>query len=269
MTGTLGGGCMEADVRRRAHELLTDARSELFTFELDHDFGYDDGMICGGQMDVAVSVLDSANHIPPIRRAVADLQRGEASSLALRIATDKGLVEYRLRLESAPRLLIAGGGHIARRVADLAVPLGFCVTVLDDRSAYANAERFPPPITPLVGDIAKTLSDSPIDANTYIVIVTRGHQHDERALEAVLDSPARYVGMIGSHRKIDVIFEDLRHAGASDEQLARVHAPIGLSIGSVTTQEIAVSIAAELVSVRRAQRHRAVEGPFPVPDTSA
>ncbi|RME39326.1 MAG: XdhC/CoxI family protein, partial [Planctomycetota bacterium] len=116
---------------------------------------------------------------------------------------------------------------------------------------FANADRFPPPMRPVVGDIEETLRGFPIDASTYVVIVTRGHRHDERALAAVVDSPARYIGMIGSRRKIDVIFDGLRRRGVSGERLARVHAPIGLDIGAVTTDEIALSIAAQLVSVRR------------------
>ena len=98
------------------------------------------------------------------------------------------------------------------------------------------------------------------------MVVTRGHNNDEQALQAVLGSPARYVGMIGSRRKIKVVFDDLRHGGATDAQLAKVHAPIGVDISAVTTEEIALSIAAQLVSMRRAERRKIVEGPIPVSD---
>ena len=125
-----------------------------------------------------------------------------------------------------------------------------------------NEERFLPPVRTTVGAIDKTLRSWPMDANTFIIIVTRGHKHDEQALKAVIDTPAKYVGMIGSRRKIKVIFGDLRRAGVSDARLETVHAPIGLDIRAVTTNEIALSIAAELVSVRRANGHRAVEGPI-------
>jgi xanthine dehydrogenase accessory factor len=140
--------------------------------------------------------------------------------------------------------------------------------VLDDRGEYANADRFPSPIQPVAGDIAQTLRDFAVGPNTYVVIVTRGHKHDEAALRAVIGRSARYVGMIGSRRKIAVTFDDLRHAGASPAELERVHTPIGVDIGAVTPEEIAVSIAAELIAVRRASRKRAVEGPFPVPSVS-
>ena len=120
------------------------------------------------------------------------------------------------------------------------------------------------PIRTTVGDITSTLKAWPIDANTYIILVTRGHKHDEAALGAVLDSPARYIGMIGSRRKVKVIRDDLLRAGADESRLSRVHAPIGLDIHAVTTEEIALSMAAQLVSIRRADHHSAVEGPIPV-----
>jgi xanthine dehydrogenase accessory factor len=264
MTGTLGGGCVEAEVRRRAHELLIRRRSELLTFQLDHDFGYDDGLICGGEMDVAIGVFDDASDAELFHSACERLRIGHDAAISMRVQAEQGLVEYRITIEAAPELLIAGAGHIGRIIARMAVPLGFRVCVIDDRGEYANPDRFPAPIRPVVGDIAETLRDRPIGANTYLVIVTRGHNHDEQALRAVLGRPSKYVGMIGSRRKIAVIFDDLRHAGVSPTELDRVHAPIGVNIGAVTPEEIAVSIAAELVAVRRATRRRAVEGPFPV-----
>ncbi len=256
ITGTLGGGCVEADVRRQAHQLLTDGRSRLITFALDNDFGYDDGMICGGQMDVAVVIVSSSSETADYGEAVRRLREGKDATLPVRVVTTDGPVEYRIRLEAEPRLVIAGAGHISRVLAKVMASLGFGVEVIDDRTSYANAERFPLPIRTTVGDIAATLQSRPIDGNTYVVIVTRGHKHDEKALRAVLDSPAKYVGMIGSRRKVKVIFDDLRHSGATEAQLSRVRAPIGLDIGAVTTDEIALSIAAELVSVRRAKRKK-------------
>lgn len=264
VTGTLGGGCVEADVRRRAYQLLCAGKSELLTFTLDHDFGLDDGMICGGDMDVAVSVISQPEQALAIRQAAERLRAAQDAMVPLRVRTPQGLVEYRILVEAPPKLVIAGGGHIAKVLAGIAVPLGFRVSVIDDRPEFANAERFAPPIDPVVGDIAGTLRRWPIDANTYVVIVTRGHQHDEQALAAVLDSPAKYVGMIGSRRKIEVVFDDLREAGAKAERLDRVHAPIGVDIHAVTTDEIALSIAAELVCVRRAGRGDAVQGPIPI-----
>jgi xanthine dehydrogenase accessory factor len=264
ITGTLGGGCVEADVRRRAHRLLSSKRGELLTFRLDNDLGHDDGMICGGHMEVAVAVLSGAEQAQELREVLARLRAGQPASLPLKIEDPSGPVEYRVHIESTPQLLIAGAGHIARVLAGLSVTLGFRVSVIDDRSRFANGNRFPPPINPVVGDIAGTLREWSIDTDTYVVIVTRGHIHDQEALAAVLDTPARYIGMIGSNRKIEAVYDDLRHAGASQTSLGRVHAPIGVRLGAVTTEEIALSIAAELVLTRRKLRHRKVEGPVPL-----
>ena len=241
----------------------------MLTFALDNDFGYDDGMICGGQMDVAVSVLSPSSNVDTIRKAIERLHAGETATLPLRVATPAGPVEYRVHVASSPSLVIAGGGHIAAALARLMVPLGFRVSVVDDRGAYANKERFPPPIETTVGDIPETLAHWPVDHNTYIVIVTRGHRHDEQALRAVLTAPAKYIGMIGSRRKVDLIFDDLLNAGATGAQLERVRAPIGLEIGAVTAEEIALSIAAELTSLRRADHPNVVEGPIPLSGSKA
>ena len=277
LVGTLGGGCVEADIRRRAHRLLSKAprglkraargaAGELITVQLDHDFGYDDGMICGGQMDVAISVLTADGDLALYRKAADALRKGNPATVAIPVDTADGLVEYRIQLEAEPTLLIVGAGHISRVLARMVAALGFSVHVIDDRADYAKAERFPSPIRTTVGAIDQTLRKWPIDRNTYIVVVTRGHNHDEQALQTVLGSPARYIGMIGSRRKIKVIFDDLRHRGAMDAQLAKVHAPIGVDISAVTTEEIALSIAAQLVSVRRAEHRKVVEGPIPVTD---
>lgn len=262
LTGTLGGGCVEADVRRKAHQCLSEKAGRLVTFALDHDFGYDDGMLCGGQMDVALAVYSRREDTVAVADAWQQLNRGLPAEIPLRIAGDTGIVEYCIRIAATPKLVIVGGGHIGRILAQMSVPLGFRVTVLDDRQQFANPDRFPPPITPISGDIAGVLKEWPIDGNTYMVIVTRGHKHDETALRFVIGSPARYIGMIGSRRKIRVIFDDLKHDGVPDAQVARVHAPIGLKIGAVTAEEIALSIAAELVSIRRANRGMEVTGPI-------
>lgn len=261
VVGTLGGGCVEADVRRRAHQQLSKPHGELLTFKLDDDFGYDDGMICGGQMDIAVCPIAPSHDIGPYRDALAALKTGEAV-VPIRIRSNDQDVVYRIHIEPAPRLFIAGAGHISRVIANLAVSLGFDVHVIDDRADYANENRFPPPTQTHVGDIASVLLEQPIDTSAYVVIVTRGHKHDEAALEAVLDSRAKYIGMIGSRRKIKVIFDDLKRKGASEDSLAGVHAPIGLDIGAVTSHEIGVSIMAQLIQVRRKTRQKNVEGPF-------
>jgi xanthine dehydrogenase accessory factor len=149
-------------------------------------------------------------------------------------------------------LLIVGGGHVGHAVARLARDVDFDVWVLDDRAAYANAERFPDARC-IVGDIGQQLQElgkNDITPSVYALIVTRGHSHDEEALFHLATTPAGYVGLIGSKRKIKLIFEDLRARGVPRELLKRVHAPLGLDIGSQTVMEIAVSIVAELIAVR-------------------
>ncbi|MBI2528807.1 MAG: XdhC family protein [Candidatus Rokubacteria bacterium] len=149
-----------------------------------------------------------------------------------------------------PELVIVGAGHIALPLAGLGKLLDFEVTVLDDRGAFASRERFPEADTVLVGPVEAVLATRPIGPSTYLVLVTRGHQHDEAALRAVIASDAAYIGMIGSRRRVQEVFRHLESAGVPPELTARVRAPIGLRIGAETPAEIAVAIAAELVQVR-------------------
>jgi xanthine dehydrogenase accessory factor len=155
-------------------------------------------------------------------------------------------------LPSLPRsrLLIVGAGHVGLAVARLADEVDFDVWIADDRADIASAERFPMARRLLTGSLEQTLPAAPIDNNTYCLIVTRGHQHDERALYLVCQRGARYVGLIGSRRKIRMIFEDLLNEGVPAEALSRVYAPLGIEIGSRTVPEIAVSICAELIAHR-------------------
>jgi xanthine dehydrogenase accessory factor len=150
-----------------------------------------------------------------------------------------------------PKLVIAGAGHVGRAVAHLGGLLGFEVTVIDDRAEFADSKRLPEADTVIVKNIGRAVADFAITSDTYVVIVTRGHSHDAEALRACIQSPAAYIGMIGSRRKVSLTKEKFISEGwATAEQFDRVHAPIGLEIGSTTIEEIAVSIAAELVLVR-------------------
>jgi len=262
--GTIGGGCVEAEVRRQALAMLPSRDSRLLSFALDHDDSGHDGLICGGRLDVAVACLADAAQAAPIREAIDRIRRQERACVPLRVRHEGKTVEFRLNVEPMPTLLIAGAGHVGAALAKLAAGLDFRVVVLDDRSDLLNRQRLPAPIEAAAGTIEKVLREWPIDANTYVVVVTRGHAHDQRALHAVIDSPAKYLGMIGSRRKIGTVFDDLEHLGVDRARLQQVRTPIGLKIGAVTVPEIAVSIAAELIQVRRAEGHRAVEGPFEV-----
>ena len=158
---------------------------------------------------------------------------------------------FRQDLGPQPVLLIVGAGHVGQALARLAVGLDFRVDVLDDRADHLSAERFPTVRGRLVGDIDAELARYPLDGDTFVAVITRGHRHDASALNAVVRRPHRYVGLIGSKRKIKAIFDELHRDGVPAEALGRVHGPIGLDIAAVSVPEIALSIAAELVAVRR------------------
>jgi xanthine dehydrogenase accessory factor len=168
-----------------------------------------------------------------------------------------------LPLQPRCRLVIVGGGHVGQAVANLAADLEFDVWVVDDRAEYVSEERFPRAKQRIAGTNEAVLPNLEITPDTYCLIVTRGHSHDEEALFHLADRGARYVGLIGSRRKIKMIFDDLLAEGISPEALSHVHAPLGIDIGSQTVPEIAVSICAELVSHRN--RNGVVPGrPEPV-----
>ncbi len=249
MIGTIGGGCVEAEVRRTVLGMLSEQRTGTLEYQLNHDYGWDDGLICGGSIEIAVGLPTCSGEL----RAVAAAHRmRQATQLEIQVETPESgsLRRYALRIDPRPRLLIAGAGHVGAALAEYAAGLEFDVTVFDDR-ADLLARIVRGVVQGVAGPIAETLARAAIDGDTYIVIVTRGHRHDEEALKAVIDSPARYIGMIGSRRKVKLTFDDLRAMGVEASRLARVHAPIGVPIHSVTVREIALSIAAQLVAVRR------------------
>ncbi len=152
------------------------------------------------------------------------------------------------------RLVIVGAGHVGQKVAQLAAEADFDVWVIDDREEYCQSQRFPTAKRLIVAPIDQALSGLDVDSSTYCIIVTRGHNHDEEALYHLADTPARYVGMIGSRRKIRLIFEDLLREGIARDALQRVYAPVGFEIGSQTVPEIAISIVAELIAHRNLGR---------------
>lgn len=149
-------------------------------------------------------------------------------------------------------LIICGGGHVGQAIAKLAALLNYGITVIDDRADFAARDKFPDPRVKLLAeDFVPALRALRITPAAHIVIVTRGHRHDEICLQEVIDKPARYIGMIGSRRRTTTIRERLKRAGVAPALLRRVHAPIGLDIGALTPEEIALAILAEIVLVRR------------------
>ena len=273
--GTIGGGCVEAEVRRAAFGLLNSARSAPLRFRLNHDYGWDDGLICGGTLELIVAPPPPPDRLDAI---IADIRARRATHLDLLIdaasaahASNASRTKraaqstFRLHIPPRDRLYIAGAGHVGQAVARLALALEFEVHVFDDRADLID-KYLPAGAIPAVGDIAERLAAAAIDDSTFCLVVTRGHRHDEQALHAVVGRGAAYVGMIGSRRKVKLIFDDLAAMGVSPEALAQVHAPVGLDIGAVTVEEIGISIAAQLVQARRRTPHKPVEhiaGPDP------
>jgi len=305
-TGTLGGGCVEAEVKRRALSVIVTGNAIISQFDLDHDYGWDDGLICGGRMQIWIAPLGEQTDLEYFEGLQSFLEVGrggtevvafsdraalpQASSLLFdkaarhvgtlaaepptgdqidqigrglrpvhdrpRAYSDQGLAY--LPIVSRSRLLIVGGGHVGKAVAELAYQLDFEVWIYDDRKEYVSSDRFPDATQRLSGAIEQTLPGLPVDEDCYCLIVTRGHNHDQSALLHLVNRGAPYVGLIGSRRKIKLIFENLLDMGIEAESLSQVFAPIGIDIGSQTVAEIAVSVAAELVSHRN--RHGEVPG---------
>jgi xanthine dehydrogenase accessory factor len=158
------------------------------------------------------------------------------------------ILEY---IEPPVRVIIFGGGHVGKSASRCGALAGFSITIVDDREPYANRERFPEAEQICCESFDDAIHSLRISRDDYVVIVTRGHRYDEQILEKLLPFEPRYIGMIGSRRKIQLSYERLEARGISHETLAKIHAPIGLEIGAETAEEIGVSIIAELIAVRR------------------
>jgi len=210
IVGTIGGGCVEAEVWQTAREVMESERPRTLSFDLNNDPKYDTGLVCGGTLEIFIEPI-----LPPAE------------------------------------LFIFGAGHVASAVYRLARIVGFDVTIIDDRDSYANRERFPEAQQVIAEDFDKAMAQLTPSESSYIVIVTRGHRDDMRVLHWAVQTSARYIGMIGSKRKTIGIFKELQKEGLPSELFDRVYAPIGLDIGAVTPEEIAVSIMAELIAKRR------------------
>jgi xanthine dehydrogenase accessory factor len=210
------------------------------------------GSIGGGPLEEAALADCSEALTKRPREYVQSVHYQADGRRVARQEAGEGTVELMIEvIESPATLLIVGGGHVGRSIATIAAEAGFSVAVLDDREAFANPERFPMADWVICGDFIEELRRFPIDASTYIVCVTRGHKQDELSLREVAASPAAYVGMIGSIRRVSTVLTHLARDGVPRDALDSVHTPIGLDIGAETPEEIAVSIVAELVLVRR------------------
>lgn len=167
------------------------------------------------------------------------------------ITTDRGTEIFVEGFTIPPLLVLLGGGHISKAVAYLAATLGFRIYVVDDRQEFSNKQRFPEAVATIVADFADSLDQIPVNNNTFILVATRGHKCDDIALEVALRSPARYVGMLGSKRKVMLFFQHVLESGVPPERVKEIHSPVGLNIGALTPEEIAISIMAEIVMCYR------------------
>lgn len=197
-----------------------------------------------------------------LREAEARLKEEKSRLVPLEVPDAGGKVEVFFEVMPAPpRLIVVGAGHIAVPLVKLAKILDFRVSVLDDRILFANQERFPEADEILVGDMAETLKGLPIAPSTYIVLITRGHKYDEPCLREIIHGPAKYIGMIGSRRRLKACFQRFREEEKiAEEFIERLYAPIGLDIGTETPEEIALSILAEIVKVRRGGKAQSLSG---------
>ena len=209
IAGTIGGGCVEADVWAAAKDVMAKESPRKMTFHLNNEASYDNGLICGGTLEVFVE--------PILPQPVA---------------------------------CIFGGGHISMALARCASAAGFGIVVIDDREQFANPERFPM-AQELHTSYEAAFARLQPNSSSYLVIVTRGHRDDMRVLAWAVRTPARYVGMIGSKRKVLSVYQALEKEGYSPDEFAGVYAPMGLEIGALSPDEIATSITAELIAVRR------------------
>ncbi len=258
MLGTLGGGCLEAEIRRRARLALVSGKPETFDLTLDHDFGWDDGLICGGTVFglILPQAAEAAGIWSALTRRDQTRTWGVREDFSIAWAAEQDAAAgwlYRETVSPPLALWIAGSGHIAQAVAPLALSLDFDVTVFDDRPELANAEHFPPGVHLSVGHWGELLETPLPSQPTLGLIVTRGHQHDANVLAEWIHKPFLFLGMIGSRRKSRLIREGfLQRKIATAGELARVASPVGLDIGAASVEEIALSILAQYVQ-RRAE----------------
>lgn len=302
--GTVGGGCLEADVWAEARQVMETGIPTLQRFILTEKHAGDEGLNCGGNVEIFTEpVQPGALH--PIFEAVDRLHETRSSALLATLVTgdaravgrkllitadgsiigtlgdpaldervrsethemiqedvlkiftvEQGETDARVFVEAIrpdPQLFLFGGGHVSKAIARIAKTVGFRLIVIDDRPAFANADRFPEADEVIVDEFEDVVSRLPIDESSYLVAVTRGHQWDQPIIEQAVWTRAKYIGMIGSRRKVALMWKKLEAKGVPRHLLDQVHAPIGLDIHADTPEEIAVSVVAQLIQARRSQ----------------
>lgn len=283
MVGTIGGGAVERRSEELAIQLLKEKKSAIHQFCLQRNAKEDIGMVCGGDVTVQFQyisgtdegwrtlaeswMLQTAKHhagklVLKKDGTLAALLGEEGELLAGAAVTEADLAKENavfLPLPVGERAIIFGGGHCAYALAPLLKTVGFCVTVMDCREEFANRDRFPDAEAVLCGDYLKLSDYITLTEEDYVVIMTNGHLHDYEVEEQVLRGSFAYLGVIGSRTKTVSINKRLREAGISEERIACVHTPIGTAIKAVTPEEIAVSIAGEMIYERALRREAGKE----------
>jgi xanthine dehydrogenase accessory factor len=284
--GTVGGGCVEAEVWQEARRVAKAQTVKVLHFQMNGKLVEDEGMICGGNVDIFLepiheryralyrearaleksgksALIVTTYSESSFRKSLVredgsvvgdELEEALKASFQLHINEKRPVVREGTVIEpivSSSLLYLFGAGHVSQYVSRLAAMVDFNIVVVDDRSDFANAERFPEAAEIIVEDFQNVFQRLSFYGNEYVAILTRGHKHDALVLEEVMKRPTRYVGMIGSRRKTRLIFDHLKAKGFEESALNMVHAPIGLGIQAETPQEIAVSIVAELIEVKR------------------
>jgi xanthine dehydrogenase accessory factor len=211
MIGTIGGGCVEAEVWNAAREVMETERPRHMNFSLGQDAAYDNGLICGGQLNVFIEPV-----VPQ------------------------------------PRAFIFGAGHISKSLSKVANLAGFATVIVDNRDAFANRERFPEADEIFAEEYEDVFGKLNIRDTSYLIIVTRGHRDDMRVLRWAVGTPAKYIAMIGSKRKVIGVVKELEKEGIPRDAFERIFAPMGFDIGAITPEEIAISVVSEMIAARRA-----------------
>jgi xanthine dehydrogenase accessory factor len=287
--GTVGGGRLESDAYREALEIINRGITKIVSMRMDAQRVEGKDMFCGGNVEVLLEPV-TAKHLNVYRGIANCLTNREKGAIVTKFNRDafaKTLIDPKLNVIGDPLdsetlvkykdsfygnqpvlvngmfidpiqisfpLYIFGAGHVAQCLSRIGRIANFHITVIDDREEFANRERFPDANTIIVGDLQDAFSSLDFSGNEYVVIVTRSHEYDAEALRESMKRHTKYVGMIGSKRKVKIIFDQMGENGFDGETIGKVHAPIGISISAETPEEIAISIAAELVSVKNARQ---------------
>jgi xanthine dehydrogenase accessory factor len=262
--GTIGGGAGEAKVIQTAKTILTTGEKQLVAIDLSGAPDRDTQGVCGGQMQVWLERWSGNQAIALVQQILIHLEAGQSVTLVTPFEVERSPYLEEARgpapcsafselLHPPPTLLIIGAGHCGIQLAKVADLIGFQVMVQDQREEWANRQHYPQAARIFTTPIATALTQLAHHTQLYAALLTRGYQYDLEALSALLkrEIPCTYIGMIGSQKRVQKVKQAMEQAGFAAEQLRSLHAPIGLSIGALTPEEIAVSIAAELIQVRR------------------